>query len=704
MASDATKVGSAYIEIRAQIKQLSKDLAAAEAAAKDGAGKIQKAIDKSLDFEKMKVQAVGAAAGVYAAMRVVGQAIESAKIGSTLEKQSAAFSNLSDAAGTSSKNMIASLKAASQGLVVESDLMAAAGKAMLMSIPADKIGELMKIAAATSKMTGQSITEAFNDITMGVARQSRMILDNLGIIVNVDDANRKYAKALGTTADALDDAQKRQAFMNAVLESGADMIKRLGSSSGSLDGVNKLIAAQSDLWAEVNKTVATFLDKELSGYATALKGIADILKGMRESAKDTSKAAAWQEIEMLKSLEAKGMAQPGTSAAKESAYNEKYLKPQMNLKPSEEKKLSGSFTTPAWSSASWREREGNFAANTEEQNKAILKGIEDERKAREKAAEDALKIRESFVQDYNKATLSEAQFAISEIDRQRGEYEKAGVDRVKIEEWYADEIIKIDNKVWEDHQKIIDETLKLQVEAAKEAAKEYEEAWIREAEGRNRGLMDKVKEIESANKRMVDLTEETARAMQSNFSDLFFDAMTGKLKTFEDYAKAVFDSIARMASDLAAQQLTRGLFGPEMKGGGWLSSLGSMIGIGSGQSVGQVGGAMTASQQAAANLPINTMAGPYHSGGTVGVSGGPMRSIPASYFASAPRLHQGLAADEYPAILQKGEQVIPKGGGKSAPIVHMHFYSQNGKYDRESVSQAQSGLYASLSRANRRNS
>jgi hypothetical protein len=81
-----------------------------------------------------------------------------------------------------------------------------------------------------------------------------------------------------------------------------------------------------------------------------------------------------------------------------------------------------------------------------------------------------------------------------------------------------------------------------------------------------------------------------------------------------------------------------------------------------------------------------------------------MRSIPASYFASAPRLHQGLAADEYPAILQKGEQVIPKGGGKSAPIVHMHFYSQSGKYDRESVSQAQSGLYASLSRANRRNS
>ena len=104
----------------------------------------------------------------------------------------------------------------------------------------------------------------------------------------------------------LDDAQKKQAFMNAVLEAGDDMIKRLGSSSGSLDGVNKLIAAQSDLWAEVNKTVATFLDKELSGYASALKVISDLLKGMRGTAEELSKSSAWKEIEMLKSLEAKG--------------------------------------------------------------------------------------------------------------------------------------------------------------------------------------------------------------------------------------------------------------------------------------------------------------------------------------------------------------------------------------------------------------
>jgi hypothetical protein len=30
-------------------------------------------------------------------------------------------------------------------------------------------------------------------------------------------------------------------------------------------------------------------------------------------------------------------------------------------------------------------------------------------------------------------------------------------------------------------------------------------------------------------------------------------------------------------------------------------------------------------------------------------------------FATAPRLHNGLMADEFPAVLQKGETVLPKG-------------------------------------------
>jgi len=49
-----------------------------------------------------------------------------------------------------------------------------------------------------------------------------------------------------------------------------------------------------------------------------------------------------------------------------------------------------------------------------------------------------------------------------------------------------------------------------------------------------------------------------------------------------------------------------------------------------------------------------------HSGGVVGLAGTPMM-VPAGTFIGAPRLHNGLAPDEFPAILQKGETVLPRG-------------------------------------------
>lgn len=63
--------------------------------------------------------------------------------------------------------------------------------------------------------------------------------------------------------------------------------------------------------------------------------------------------------------------------------------------------------------------------------------------------------------------------------------------------------------------------------------------------------------------------------------------------------------------------------------------------------------------------------GLYHSGGKVGGGGAKRGGVNPLIFAGAPRLHNGLMAGEYPAILQAGEQVIPKNmvGKKNAAYV-----------------------------------
>ncbi len=50
-----------------------------------------------------------------------------------------------------------------------------------------------------------------------------------------------------------------------------------------------------------------------------------------------------------------------------------------------------------------------------------------------------------------------------------------------------------------------------------------------------------------------------------------------------------------------------------------------------------------------------------HTGGVVGQTASPYRYVDPLLFATAPRLHTGLRSDEFPAILQRGETVTPKG-------------------------------------------
>jgi Lambda phage tail tape-measure protein (Tape_meas_lam_C) len=63
----------------------------------------------------------------------------------------------------------------------------------------------------------------------------------------------------------------------------------------------------------------------------------------------------------------------------------------------------------------------------------------------------------------------------------------------------------------------------------------------------------------------------------------------------------------------------------------------------------------------------------FHSGGKVGSGGTPI-SVNPMLWAGAPRLHDGLMPDEYRAILQKGETVIPKGmspgGGTTVQVIN----------------------------------
>jgi len=179
-------------------------------------------------------------AGIQAAWLKIGaiaitakKAWDFAEQATKFEQQKVSLDNLAASYGSNGNKIIAALRHVSDGTIDTMTLVNKAGSAMMLGINPEKITKLMEIARATSRMTGQSITKAFEDIALGVGRQSKMILDNLGIIVQVDDANQKYAATLGKTAAGLNDAEKKAAFLSATIEAGENLMRRMGEQTNT---------------------------------------------------------------------------------------------------------------------------------------------------------------------------------------------------------------------------------------------------------------------------------------------------------------------------------------------------------------------------------------------------------------------------------------------------------------------------------------
>jgi len=222
--------------------------------AKEAAAAKIKAIDEAQYgvqagfIEKWKKNWLAATAAVTAAYFAVSRAWDIAEKAANFEQQKIGFANLAASYEANGEKILESLKKVSDGTVNSMTLVNKAGTAMMMGIDPEKIVKLMEIARATTRVTGQSVTQAFDDISLAVARSSKLKLDNLGIIIDVAKANEEYARELGTTSDKLNDTQKKQAFLNESIKMGEDLIKRMGDQADTTrDKMDRLKVSLEEL-------------------------------------------------------------------------------------------------------------------------------------------------------------------------------------------------------------------------------------------------------------------------------------------------------------------------------------------------------------------------------------------------------------------------------------------------------------------------
>ena len=76
------------------------------------------------------------------------------------------------------------------------------------------MAKLFDTAQRLGQAIGVDTAHALESLTTGMGRQSKLMLDNLGIIVKTEDAYKNYAKANDRTVESLTDVEKKMAFKN----------------------------------------------------------------------------------------------------------------------------------------------------------------------------------------------------------------------------------------------------------------------------------------------------------------------------------------------------------------------------------------------------------------------------------------------------------------------------------------------------------
>ena len=216
--------------------------------------------------------AFGAGALIGLAGQIGGAVTELARLAGASEAVGASFASMTAAAGQNSAQILAQLQTVSRGTISEYDLMLSANRAMMLGVAdsAEEMNALMTVAMSRGRAMGLSTQQAFSDLVTGLGRASPLILDNLGIVVDAESLYADYAAQLGVTAASLDEAQKKQALVNKVMQEAGTV--DLSNVEGMASSFERAQASIADMKVELGKLFGPAIAKIAETLTQAVEG------------------------------------------------------------------------------------------------------------------------------------------------------------------------------------------------------------------------------------------------------------------------------------------------------------------------------------------------------------------------------------------------------------------------------------------------
>ena len=131
----------------------------------------------------------------------------------------------------------------------------------------EQIEGLAEVALKASRALGRDLTDAYTRVTRASSKLETELLDELGIYTKIDPATRAYAIVLGKSASELTEFERRQAFVNGVIDEGK---RKFDSINTTIPTASEKIEAFGTKIVDLGTKIGNILVQPIADFATVL--------------------------------------------------------------------------------------------------------------------------------------------------------------------------------------------------------------------------------------------------------------------------------------------------------------------------------------------------------------------------------------------------------------------------------------------------
>jgi hypothetical protein len=220
----------------------------------------------------------GAAATTFALQQAFDKLAKSAQALQTLQ----GLNTLAAESAISGQALVKSIQDITKGQLTLFEAAAQTNLALSAGFDSKQIEGLASVAIKASRALGRDLTDAMTRVVRGSAKMETELLDELGIYTKIEPATRAYAAAMGKAVGELTEYERRQAFVNSVIDEGTRKFSAINTTvptaAESIEAFGaKMVELSTIFLGFLAEGVAPLADFLTNNFAASLGAVGAIL-------------------------------------------------------------------------------------------------------------------------------------------------------------------------------------------------------------------------------------------------------------------------------------------------------------------------------------------------------------------------------------------------------------------------------------------